>query len=201
MPRKNPKSPLEKALTGKEKMFCQEYIVDFHGTRAAIAAGYSKKAARTLGTQILAKRYIRAHINQLLEQRRLKSDISKDELVHHLAEIAKADIRQVYDDKGDFDITKLDSAVSSLISEIHTETTYDKDGNPKYKQRVKLHDKLKATDLLGKFLGLVVEKHEVTGKDGKPIESKVETVTNDAIAQMSTDALLKLIESKNTNPK
>ena len=45
-------------LTDKQKIFCKEYIKDFNATRAAIAAGYSKKGARqtasdtyTLGNQ------------------------------------------------------------------------------------------------------------------------------------------------------
>ena len=36
----------EQKLTEKQKRFCEEYIIDWNGTRAAIAAGYSKKTAK-----------------------------------------------------------------------------------------------------------------------------------------------------------
>ena len=37
----------EKKLSGKEERFCQEYIVDYNATKAAIRAGYSERSAET----------------------------------------------------------------------------------------------------------------------------------------------------------
>lgn len=45
-------------------------------------------------------------------------------------------------------------------------------GHGKY-AKVPWRDRLKASELLGKSQGDFVEKHEHTGKDGKPIEARV----------------------------
>lgn len=37
--------------------------------------------------------------------------------------------------------------------------------------KIKFHDKLSALDKIGRHLGMFVEKHELTGKDGGPIET------------------------------
>lgn len=43
------------ALTGKVAKFCQEYLKDYNPTRAAIAAGYSKRSSRSIGYENLIK--------------------------------------------------------------------------------------------------------------------------------------------------
>ena len=35
-------------LTRKQELFCQEYIVDYNGTKAAIRAGYEERSARQM---------------------------------------------------------------------------------------------------------------------------------------------------------
>lgn len=42
-------------LTPKQKRFIVEYLIDNNATQAAIRAGYSKKSARLIGQQLLAK--------------------------------------------------------------------------------------------------------------------------------------------------
>ena len=52
-------------LTHKQKIFCKEFLLDFNATRAAIAAGYSKKTARQIGSENLTKPYIQAEIDKI----------------------------------------------------------------------------------------------------------------------------------------
>jgi phage terminase small subunit len=49
-------------LTGKQKRFCEEYIFDFNGTRAAIAAGYSENTAAEKAYEKLRKTKIKSYI-------------------------------------------------------------------------------------------------------------------------------------------
>ena len=53
----------------KHEIFCQEYIVDFNGTQAAIRAGYSERTARVQASQLLANPNISARVRELQDER------------------------------------------------------------------------------------------------------------------------------------
>lgn len=61
----------EKDLTDKQIRFCEEYIRDWNGTRAAIAAGYSEKTAKQIATENLSKPYLKEYIEEI------QSDLKK----------------------------------------------------------------------------------------------------------------------------
>ena len=42
-------------LNEKQKMFCEEYIIDLNATQSAIRAGYSEKTAYSIGQRLLKK--------------------------------------------------------------------------------------------------------------------------------------------------
>jgi len=85
-------------LTDKQKRFCQEYVIDFNGTRAAEAAGYSKKTARATAYETLTKQYIQDEIRKLTKKTTDKLEVSAERVV---AELAKMGL--TYKDKlGDF---------------------------------------------------------------------------------------------------
>jgi phage terminase small subunit len=46
-----------KKLNAKQIIFCQEYILDWNATRAAIVAGYSSHTARSIGAENLTFRH------------------------------------------------------------------------------------------------------------------------------------------------
>ncbi len=75
-------------LNDKQRMFCQEYIIDFNGTQAAIRAGYSKKTANEQASQLLAKLNIQAEVKRLLEKRMQKTELSQEYVVDGLKEVA-----------------------------------------------------------------------------------------------------------------
>lgn len=52
-------------LNEKQKRFCEEYVKDNNGTRAAIRAGYSQKTARVIASQHLTKLNIQEYIKEL----------------------------------------------------------------------------------------------------------------------------------------
>jgi phage terminase small subunit len=51
-------------LTQKQVIFVGEYLIDFNATRAAIAAGYSKKTAYSIGWELLRKPEIQREIDR-----------------------------------------------------------------------------------------------------------------------------------------
>lgn len=52
-------------LTDKQRRFCEEYVIDWNATRAAIAAGYSEKTAGVIGSENLKKNYLRRYIEKI----------------------------------------------------------------------------------------------------------------------------------------
>lgn len=57
------------SLTPKQSLFIQEYLKNFNATKAAIAAGYSEKTARQIGSENLSKPYIAEIIKIEVEAR------------------------------------------------------------------------------------------------------------------------------------
>ena len=49
-------------LTAKEERFCQEYIIDYNATKAAIRAGYKEKSAAVQGSRLLKNDNVLAYI-------------------------------------------------------------------------------------------------------------------------------------------
>lgn len=78
----------EDKLTVKQVKFCNEYIVDFNGTQAAMRAGYSKVNARSQSSVLLQNEKVTEYIKKLLgdaglgpdETRKLISDIARSSL-------------------------------------------------------------------------------------------------------------------------
>ena len=64
-------------MTEKMELFCLEYMKDFNATQAALRAGYSKRTARSIGSENLAKPDIKERIDELKQE--LISD--KDKII------------------------------------------------------------------------------------------------------------------------
>lgn len=73
------------ALTNKQQVFINEYLVDFNATQAAIRAGYSPKTARQTGSENLSKPDIKAAI----EARIAELHMSANEVLKRLADHAR----------------------------------------------------------------------------------------------------------------
>lgn len=65
----------------KHETFCQEYIVDYNGTQAAIRAGYSKKTAGVQASKLLKNANILARIRELQEERMTQLSLDQNFVV------------------------------------------------------------------------------------------------------------------------
>ena len=74
-------------LNEKQKQFCNEYIIDFNGTQAAIRAGYSKKTANEQAAQLLAKLSIQEYLKELIKRRNERTQITQDEVVADIIKV------------------------------------------------------------------------------------------------------------------
>jgi len=78
----------DRKLTEKEKRFCEEYVVDLNATQAAIRAKYSEGTAYSIASEKLKKLRIQKYVRLLMEQRRLRTQVTADRVLEDLARIA-----------------------------------------------------------------------------------------------------------------
>lgn len=155
------------ALTAKQRRFVDEYLVDLNATAAARRAGYSPTSApRLLATPAVAEAVTEAQAT-----RAARLQLSQDDVVRELAAIAFTDLRDVAEwgndpDEGEAQrpllrlrpSSGLDARAAAAIESV------------KISDRgvaIRLHDKLRALELLGRHLGMFAPRLEVehTGLD------------------------------------
>lgn len=142
-------------LTPKQERFVQEYLVDLNATAAAIRAGYSKKTAEVIGYENLRKPQIEAAINQAIQEREKRTEITQDMVLRETAKLAFFDIRKMFDKNGKpLDISELDADTATALVGLDVQDISDSDGNYiGFAKKYKMADKLKALELLGRHLG------------------------------------------------
>jgi len=145
------------SLDKKQKRFCEQYILDFNATRAAIKAGYSKDSARSIGCQLLTKVNIKHEINELIEKRKEKLIVNQEMIIAELAKLSFSDIGQFLDENGRISLDDLKEIDTSLIQEIS-----QKDTKSGVDIKIKLFSKEKAIEMLAKHLGILIDKLQIS---------------------------------------
>lgn len=137
-------------LTEKQKRFVQEYLVDLNATQAAIRAGYSKKTAQQIATENLSKPVIQAEIQRWQSKLQSRLEITQEKVLRELAAVAFANGTDfvTVTQTGSVHITPTDE----LPEEKKKAIAAIKEGQ--YGTEVKLYDKVRALELLGKHLGV-----------------------------------------------
>lgn len=78
------------ALSGKIERFCEEYVVDYNATQAAIRAGYKEKSAANQGSRLLKNDEVLARVRELQEEFNKKRCFAeKDRVLNELWGIAE----------------------------------------------------------------------------------------------------------------
>jgi phage terminase small subunit len=83
------------ALNAKQEAFCQEYMIDFNATQAALRSGYSKDSAGAIGSENLLKPEIASRIEELRLERSKKTNITADYILTGLKETAERCLQRV----------------------------------------------------------------------------------------------------------
>jgi phage terminase small subunit len=78
------KEVMSDKLTPKQNKFCQEYVIDYNGTRAAIRSGYSEMTAQEQSSRLLLNVIIQARIAELEEQTAKELSIEKADIYRML---------------------------------------------------------------------------------------------------------------------
>lgn len=150
-------------MTKKQKIFADEYLIDLNATRAYRVAYPSVKkdeTAAAAAARMLRNVKVAAYIQERMQERQKRTEITQDRVLKELAAIAFAkatDYAEVKDGQVNIkDTANLDEQQIRAIAGI-------KEG--KFGIEVKLNNKEQALELLGRHLGMFKDKLEVSGLD------------------------------------
>ena len=127
-------------LNERRKRFVYHYLRELNATEAEKKAGFTEKYAANIGSRLLRQESIKVHIDK-----RLSEAFGAE----------KSGLKQ--------------RIINELESEAFAESVYYDETKGGTVTRPNA-SKMKALELLAKYLGMLIEKHEHTGKDGAPIE-------------------------------
>ena len=164
----------------RHEIFARAYVKELNGTRAAIAAGYAKKSARITASRLLTNANISALIASLAKKHADKLDLDAEKVLTELSRMGFSNILDYVQitKEGDavIDLSSLTQEQAAAIHEITVDEYMKgkgKDARKIKRTKFKLADKIRALELLGKYLKLFTEKMALSGPDDGPPKLKV----------------------------
>lgn len=189
----------------RQEEFCQQYIIDFNGFRAAVDAKYAERSARVTASRLLTKANILKRIAELLKERSERTKITQDMVLYELVGLLTSDIRDFVEveEGGSVRIkpfSEIPEGKTRVIKSIK-EDRIMKDDPKSQDDAIIIHDKItyslhgkeKAIELAMKHLGMLIEKIEFP--KGIPMNIKAAELIK--IAKSG----LELLEKRNNNKK
>ena len=170
------------ALTQKQRLFVDEYLIDLNATQAAIRAGYSPNNADKIGSELLGKTRVSDAIKTAMAERSKRTGINQDRILMELAKIALVNPENVVNfDEATIREDALPEDLAAVAS-VKVKRFPTKDGEG-IEREIKFYDKTKALDLAGRHLGMFKDKVELSGQ----------VDTANPYAGLTTEELKKLI--------
>ena len=74
------------SITPKQERFCQEYIIDYNGAKAAIRAGYAENSARKTASRLLTNADILARVRELQREQTARLALTQDYVLQQLVD-------------------------------------------------------------------------------------------------------------------
>lgn len=178
-------------LTPKQIRFVDEWLIDFNGKQAAIRAGYSAKTAEAAAARLLRNVKVQAEISRRQKDLQRRTEVTQERVVVELARVAFADATDyVQVETRIINRGKVKVPIELAVHKETAELSADQRAAiASIKQgangvEIKLHDKIKALELLGRHIGMFNDKLDIKA-----------TVTENPFAGLSTEELRGVIDS------
>lgn len=144
-------------LTPKQKFFCQEYLVDCNAGAAYRRAGYKAATDETAwvnAAKLLKNHKVRSYIQELQQERSLRTEVTADRVIEEYRRIAFANISDALDfDSGSVNLKSSKTLpVETLAAISEVGLTESEKGRT---VKLKMHDKLNALEKLARHVGLL----------------------------------------------
>lgn len=167
-------------MTKKQKVFVEEYLIDLNATQAAIRAGYSPETAQEQSSRLLSNVMVQNAIAKAMAERSRRTGINQDRIILELAKIALVNPGKVINTK---DATIEENATEddlAAVQSVKVKKSYSETGETTERE-VRMADKVRALELLGRHLGMWNDKLQVSGLETE--KSKLD----DILQQMRGD--------------
>lgn len=164
-------------MTDRQRRFVEAYLENPNATSAATRAGFSARTASSAAQRLLKNVQVAAAIAAGQAARAAAAGLTAAEVLEELRLIGFADMRDYvrFDPHGAiaFDWSHMPASATRAVSEVsQEEITKGKGKHARVirKTRFKLHSKPAALTLIAQHLGMLVNRSQLLGKDGKPID-------------------------------
>lgn len=156
-------------LSNKQKLFCDEYLIDLNVTQAAIRSGYSNSYAADKAYKLLEKPEIKAYIDERMKAREKRIEITQDMVLNELAKIAFANTTDYVEveDKGQYKMVNTKPTKDLTPNQVVAIASIKQGANG---IEIKLHDKVRALEDIGRHLGMFKDKIELSGSVNNPFK-------------------------------
>lgn len=172
-------------MTEKQKLFADEYLIDLNATRAYRVAYPSVKrdeTAKSAGSRMLTNVNVAKYIKERMEERQKRTEVTQDRVVEELAAIAFSKATDYVEIRSNGVTGVVIIKPTSELSDAQIRAIAGiKEGANGIE--IKLNDKEKALELLGRHLGMWNDKIKVDG----------EITTNNPFEDLTTEELKKLV--------
>lgn len=142
------------ALSAKQQRFCEEYLIDLNATQAAIRAGYSQKTANRIASENLSKLDIQEYIQERQQALSDKLNLSQEWVLERLKSISDRCMQ----------------AEAVLV-------WVDGEQVPSGEFKFDSSGANKATELIGKHLGMFPTKVDMTSKGESLVAQRKPVIT------------------------
>lgn len=164
----------------REERFCHEYVIDLNGTRAAIASGFTENraSARVIAARLLADVNVKARIDQLTKEQLQNLDISIEWTLGQMRKLAGFDAASMFDEDGNLiPMDQWTPDIRQAVAGLEFEEIFEGRGEDRVHvgtlRKVKLVDKTKALEMLGRWQKLFTDKTELSGTNGGAVEHTI----------------------------
>ncbi|MCG6183310.1 terminase small subunit [Anoxybacillus sp. LAT_38] len=155
-------------LNEKQKRFADEYLIDLNATQAAIRAGYSPRSAAEQASRLLKNAKVRAYIDERMAELSRRTGVNQERILRELARIAFVNAPELINMEDatireDATIDDMAAIASVRVKVIPTENGQG------IEREIRLADKIRALDLLGKRFAMWTERQQIDANFGVQI--------------------------------
>jgi phage terminase small subunit len=157
----------------RHERFAQELAKGKSATEAYVLAGY--KANDGNAGRLNRNEQVQARVAELTGRGAEQAQITVARVLQELGRLGFSDLRRAFDENGNLKPpSQWDDEFAASIASIEVVTKTlpgrdDESARVEYVHKIKVWDKNSALDKIAKHLGMLVERHEHTGKDGEQL--------------------------------
>lgn len=150
----------------RRAIFVAEYLKDFNGARAAIAAGFAKGRAKETAARLLNEPEVQKAIADAAAARVERTRVDADWVLQRLAEEADADLADLYTEDGALKPVHQWPSIwrKGLVAGVEVEELRADGVVMGMVRKLKLSDRVKRLELIGKHVGVQAFREQVEHK-------------------------------------